>query len=626
MTRHGGERHITIEELLGRLEGVRAAGQGRWQARCPAHEDHRPSLSVAKGDKGIIIHCHAGCTPEAVCGALGISTASLFSDSGRVAEASDFGMREDGKRDACPTLYDYCDEAGRLLYQVVRYEPKGFSQRQPDGRGGWITNMQGVRRVLYRLPELAASQPDEPVFIVEGEKDVESLRQLGLVATTNPGGAGKWQGLCKDASFQKPLTSRRVAILGDNDEPGRRNVRMIAEHLANAAAQVRIVSLPEGFKDISDYIEARDSADSDDLRKLILGWYKKAPLWEAEPAGRLVFASLADVQSEPVRWFWPNRIPAGMFSMVAGNPNMGKSFLTMYLAAVASTGRDWPDCPNPMPAGTVLLVSGEESVRHAIKPRLEWNGADCSRIHILQHIAAGSAQQLFDIRRHVPELAAYLDSAPDCRAIFIDPITSYLGGANENSNSEIRSALLGLMSLAEERNVTIIGVSHLNKKCDLKAIHRTLGSVAFTAAARSLWLVETEPREQDSAGRDVPGPLWRKFLPVKANLSIEPSGLRFQVDRGRVIFDPTPCSQSADEAISSDGRMEARALDEAKAFLQEQLASGPRPAKEILDAAEAEGISVRTLRRAGKALEIDIRKSSRDGGWVWAVERAGLGN
>src|SRR5262249_4153781 len=122
-------------------------------------------------------------------------------------------------------IYDYRDEAGTLLYQVIRYQPKDFRQRRPDGKGDWIWNLVGVRRVLYLLPELTAA-PEREVFIVEGEKDADLLANLGLQATTSAGGAGKWTD-----DFNGVLAGREVFILPDNDEPGRQHASAVARSL-----------------------------------------------------------------------------------------------------------------------------------------------------------------------------------------------------------------------------------------------------------------------------------------------------------------------------------------------------------------------------------------------------------
>src|SRR5262245_5641358 len=139
----------------------------RWQARCPAHDDSQPSLSLTAKDDKILLHCHAGCTPKAVVTALGLTLADLFCTPTR------------RRRGRVGATYDYIDEHGTLLFQAVRYTPKGFSQRRPHPTepGQYVDNLDATRRVLYRLPEvLAASASGAQVLIVEGEKDADRLR------------------------------------------------------------------------------------------------------------------------------------------------------------------------------------------------------------------------------------------------------------------------------------------------------------------------------------------------------------------------------------------------------------------------------------------------------------------
>src|SRR5688572_14637741 len=129
-----------------------------WMAKCPAHDDNNPSLSIREVDAKVLLHCHAGCTQREVIEALkarGVWQPSRVENPRIVA------------------TYDYTDEHGNLLYQIVRYQPKDFKQRRPDGCGGWIWR-KGGRQVLYRLPEVLEAPI---VFVVEGEQDVETLRQ-----------------------------------------------------------------------------------------------------------------------------------------------------------------------------------------------------------------------------------------------------------------------------------------------------------------------------------------------------------------------------------------------------------------------------------------------------------------
>ncbi len=148
--------------------------------------------------------------------------------------------------------YDYRDSRGTLLYQVVRKIPKAFSQRRPDGSGGWEWKTSGMTRVLYRMPELMSSPPDAMVYVVEGEKDVDNLRKLGAVATCNPMGAGKWSGV--EDCARVALAGRHVVIIADADKPGREHAADVLASLSKIAATVRVFELPK--KDASEWIDA----------------------------------------------------------------------------------------------------------------------------------------------------------------------------------------------------------------------------------------------------------------------------------------------------------------------------------------------------------------------------------
>jgi hypothetical protein len=161
--------------------------------------------------------------------------------------------------------YDYTDETGTLLFQCVRYEPKHFSQRRPDGKGGWIKNIEGVRRVLYRLPEVIKAQT---VVIAEGEKDADNLTKLGFAATTNPMGAGKWED-----EYSETLRGKDVVIfgdVGDDKREGEIHVETVIRSLAGVAHSIKHVTLPDGFHDISDYIASLPAERATEtIRKLI---------------------------------------------------------------------------------------------------------------------------------------------------------------------------------------------------------------------------------------------------------------------------------------------------------------------------------------------------------------------
>jgi len=246
--------NVSIQKVLSVLKGVQKHGD-HYQACCPAHQDDKASLSVGVGSEGkILIKCHAGCDTERILSTLGMSWSSLFQDSSN-------GSKKERRQIAA--TYDYLDAKGTLLFQAVRFSPKSFSQRRPDGQGGWIWNLHGVDRILYRLPEVMKA---ETIFIPEGDKDCDALAALGLVATTNPQGAGKWNPELSIDIFK----GKRAIVLPDNDTTGRKHGLDVATKLFwQGAASVKILDLPDlpDKGDVSDWL--RNGGTKEKLLQLV---------------------------------------------------------------------------------------------------------------------------------------------------------------------------------------------------------------------------------------------------------------------------------------------------------------------------------------------------------------------
>jgi hypothetical protein len=259
------------DEVLPKLQNVKRNSNG-WSAQCPAHNDQRNSLSVSESDGKILLHCHAGCSFESICGALKL---------------------EKQRSSHVTATYDYVDEQGELRYQVCRTVPKSFFRRRPDGKGGFIFNTEGVPRLLYKLPELLTADLSAIVFIPEGEKDVDALRELGQVATCNPGGAGKWRD-----EYSETLRGRHVVILPDNDKTGRDHAEGVARSLLSMAESIKIVELPGLAEkgDVSDWLKAGGTIEG------LLDLIEDAPLYVPtegtsveEAQGLIVIAREADL-------------------------------------------------------------------------------------------------------------------------------------------------------------------------------------------------------------------------------------------------------------------------------------------------------------------------------------------
>lgn len=254
---------MRVETFLARFEGVKKEARGGWSARCPAHKDKRQSLSINEGDKGIILKCHAGCGTADVLDALGLKLRDLFPEKPQRASfaPTPSPSKEGNGKARIVATYDYTDEDNALLFQVVRFEPKDFRQRRPDADkpGGWNWSTAGCRKVLWRLPGLVAGpeHDDTALFLCEGEKDAMALAAVGAAATCNPGGAGKWLG-----EYTVSLAKwRRIIIVADKDEPGRKHARQVAGALAQPGRTVKIIEVPGTGKDAADFLATGGTVD-----------------------------------------------------------------------------------------------------------------------------------------------------------------------------------------------------------------------------------------------------------------------------------------------------------------------------------------------------------------------------
>lgn len=235
---------MTLDEFLDRCEGVRPSGNG-YVAVCPAHEDREASLGITEGDDGrILLQCYAGCETKDIVEVMQIRFADLFANT----------MRHDVLPEAG---YDYTDEFGNVLFQAVRFPGKRFRQRHhapdaPDAdEQGYVWNLDGVRRVPFRLPELiAAVAAGQVVYLVEGEKDALRITQeTGRFATCNPMGAGKWRD-----EYVPFFTNARVIIIQDRDEPGRRHAQKVKDSIGPVVQSLHVLQAKRG-KDISDHFD-----------------------------------------------------------------------------------------------------------------------------------------------------------------------------------------------------------------------------------------------------------------------------------------------------------------------------------------------------------------------------------
>lgn len=253
---------VDFTEMFADIKGQKPSGENCVRGLCPFHDDHDPSFGVnlATGAWQCFTGCGSGGALDYLMRRSGRSFKEVL-----IVIGDSLGLeRPSGStRDARDVFYPYRDAHGMLVYEAVRKRGKKFAQRRPDGKGGWVWDLKGVTRVLYNLPDLITRR-DETVYVVEGEKDADRLAGLGLLATTNSGGAKKWR-----PSYSDDLAGRDVVILPDNDEPGLRHAEMVAKSVVGKARSVRVVVLPGlGPKqDVSDWLDA--GGDCDQLEALV---------------------------------------------------------------------------------------------------------------------------------------------------------------------------------------------------------------------------------------------------------------------------------------------------------------------------------------------------------------------
>lgn len=267
-----GSRDI-VAELESR--GVELIGGGaELKARCPFHEDSTPSFSVNVGKQ--TWNCFGGCGGGSIVDLIakfdGKDPKAVFREIADEISEDPFPPAPPARAQAgvIKKIYSYRDGLGNELYQVCRLDPKLFRQRHRGPGGEWVWKMDGVTRVLYRLPEI---QNASEIWIVEGEKDAETLVSLGFEATCNVGGAGKWLD-----SYTETLSEKNVVLCGDNDSAGRDHVKKVMESLAGKVASLRHVKVPGDFKDLTDYFDSFGSDGSDRARKQFQSLRDSAPM------------------------------------------------------------------------------------------------------------------------------------------------------------------------------------------------------------------------------------------------------------------------------------------------------------------------------------------------------------
>ncbi len=336
---------------------------------------------------------------------------------------------------------------------------------------------------------------------------------------------------------------------------------------------------------------------------------------EPEEVGRL----LSGVEPEEVSWLWPSWLALGKLALVDGDPGLGKSAMTLDLAARVSAGKTFPDGAKCEPAGVVLL-SAEDGLADTIRPRLDAAGADTSKILALATVPDEDGHdRLLSIPEDLPLIEKGIRRV-GARLVVVDPLMAFLSGdTNSHRDQDVRRALAPLAGLAEKTGAAVLVVRHLNKAAANNPLYRGGGSIGIIGAARMAFVVGKDPQDEDR----------RVLASTKNNLAMPPQSLMFGLQEavnGAVEVNWLGQSEvSAKDILATPQDQEhADSRSEAVEFLNDILCEGPVAANQIKEEAEDAGISERTLARAKKMLQILSYREGESGSrgrgqWLWKL-------
>jgi AAA domain/DNA polymerase family A len=517
--------------------------------------------------------------------------------------------RGEAHKGATAAAYIYKDATGRNHMRVVRTTAKTFPTYHWD-RGAWMLGWP-KHVVPYRLPELIAAPPNEPVWICEGEKDANNVAALGLIATTNPGGAGKWQHELTQWFKDKEI----VYLLEDNDEPGRKHTAIVTAALRDVVSTIVTLSFPELPEkgDVSDWLEIGGN------RTLLIARAKIER--ERQSTQDVHIINLATVRSRAIAWLWPGHLARGGLELMAGTPEIGKSQIHCQYIAHLTTGRDWPNGMPGIAPCRVIMITAEDTAADTIVPRLKAAGANLDLVEQLHAIRRNGREEMFLLGEDLERLARTVRHFGDVGLIAIDPITAYMG-SNKHFDShratDVRSQLMPLKRFAEEFGIAISAITHPPKNASAQALDHFIGSQAFIASARvgHLCLVEME---EDEDGTKIPTGR-RLFTNPKINIAARQPTLAYSINvvdveqdeetgvmiRAPVIQWEGEVAITAEEALAASRptRGKGRKTVEVDEFLHDILTGGPVLVTVIKARAAAHGFSEDQLRRARERLNV----------------------
>ena len=568
-----------LAEFIKYFNNVKKTGDNQYIAECPAHNDINPSLSIFKSEEGnILIHCHAGCSHSDILSAVGLKESDLFQNT------------HQNQNDNIEAVYDYTDENGEYLFSKYRTKEKQFflGIRCEDGHYD-IANIP-QKKPLYNLSNLVKfreQNPNEPVYIVEGEKDVETLKKIGLVATTAPT-INMWK-----AEYAVFFENAKVIILYDNDKAGENYRDKIISDLFGRACLIKAVSTSKKCKgDVTDYI-VEEGHTKEDLLKLIDSTTWLRP--EEKKQEALSISTLAEVETRDVEWLVDKYIPKNKLTIISGDGGSGKTTMWCSIAAAVSNGRPTPleeiaigDNYIRKPQN-VMFFSSEDTVEEVLKPKIEKHGGNMKNIRFIS-LADERFKQVYFSSKYLEQL---IDDYRPTLVIF-DPIQSFIGeNVNMIKRNEIRRCMNSLVNICERYDTTILLIAHTNKSSGTWGRKRLADSADLWDMCRTVFIT----------GKLKSGEFY--ISQEKNNYGEQARTVLFDIEEG--VITPTKYVDKHDMDFIREEQYNCQptpTLDQAKDVIIDTLQknNGRVESSRLTEIATQHGISEATLKRARKEL------------------------
>lgn len=479
--------HDQAESIAKSLGGASRAGDN-WSCRCPAHDDKHASLSIKQAPNGkLLVHCHAGCEQDAVVGQLkqrgqwpNGSSHSHVADVGiqinydtlgqKTAVVEQAAIIEPKVNPVIEEIYQYVDEHGEVRFECVRMKPKDFRQRRPSGDGEYVWSIKNVTRILYNLPAVLQGIRDgEPIYIVEGEKDVETAKKLGIVATCNPMGADNGTGNKWFKEWGAIFDGAEVIIIPDQDESGLRHAKWVRSTLQGHASHV-FVANPKVGKDLTDWVNAgADLAAIEQATQDFDGFFNALSVeknaTQTDTPHTNIFLPVEDLVDniKPIEWLIEDFVERDSLTLIYGAPASGKSLLSMDWACCIATGTPWMGKHDVEKGGAYYVAA--EGLNGLSRRFRAWSMGRKQSLKGAPLYQSSRGIQVLD-RNSVLSMVADIEAiveqtgTPPMVAV-IDTVARSFGAGDENSTEDMSNFIQNIDELIRKRfHITVILVHH----------------------------------------------------------------------------------------------------------------------------------------------------------------------